>query len=155
MKFSSVFPKLRLSNIRSKSSPITLVWRAGQKDDCNEAQSTPHIKEGYLWRLKDGFASRLVSRWKKSYLVLSEEGMMFLRKKGKTEEPFKIVHILDVVSLMLEDFAGIRNKAFGIRLQAKAERKSLLLRCRTEDERNDWITAVLTAKSASLVSQAS
>jgi len=151
MKISSVLSKLRLSNIRSKSASISLIWKK-QKTDCFEPNSTnsSHIKEGYLWRLREGFGSR----WKKNYLVLSEEGMMFLTKKGNTTKPCKIVHILDVVSLMLEDFTGIRRtKAFGIRLQAKADSRSLLLRCRSEDERNDWITAVLTAKSASIVKQ--
>lgn len=126
-------------------------WRKQKPDHSEHCMSNySNIKEGYLWQLRDGFGFR----WKKNYLVLSEEGMMFMKKKGNKTKPYKIVHILDVVSLMLEDFTGIRRtKTFGMRLQAKAETRSLLLRCRTEDERNEWITAVLTAKSASIINQ--
>lgn len=151
MKLSSFVPKLRI-NLRSNSS--LRKTNAAFLSENDDFDNSSFIKEGYLWKMRNGFAPR-ICRWKKRYLVLSEEGILFLKKKGNIESPFKIVRIFDVVSLMLEDFTGIRTKAFGIRLQAKAERETLLLRCRSEDERNDWITAVLTAKSASLVSQTS
>lgn len=86
--------------------------------------------------------------------MLSEDSICFLKDKGKSGKAPKIVRILDVVSLMIEDF-GIRRKTFGIRLKAGNDRDSFLLRCRSEDERNDWITAVLTAKSASLLNEES
>lgn len=148
-KLSSLLPKM---NIRL-SKPFSLVRFWSRKKEDNGDQCGSYIKEGYLWKTKDGLPSRMW-RWKKRYLVLSEDSICFLKDKGKSGKAPKIVRILDVVSLMIEDF-GIRRKTFGIRLKAGNDRDSFLLRCRSEDERNDWITAVLTAKSASLLNEES
>jgi hypothetical protein len=148
MKFSSLVPKL---NIRlSKPFFLNRFWRRTNEESGDENASC--IKEGYLWKMRE--VTPRIGRWKKRYLVLSEDGICFLKKKGKSGKAPKIVRILDVVSLMIEDF-GIRRKTFGIRLKSGTDSESLLLKWQTEDERNDWITAVLTAKSASLVSQES
>ncbi|XP_031550463.1 uncharacterized protein LOC116287898 [Actinia tenebrosa] len=149
IKFTSFIPK----NIRlSKPFCLARFW-SQKKEDSGADQCGSYIKEGYLWKMKDGLPSRMW-RWKKRYLVLSEDSICFLKEKGKAGKTPKIVRILDVVSLMIEDF-GIRRKTFGIRLKAGNDRDSFLLRCRSEDERNDWVTAVLTAKSASLLTDES
>lgn len=81
--------------------------------------------------------------------MLNEDKLCFFKEKDEESVSEKIVRILDVVSLMVEDF-GSRRKKFGLRLRAQ-NKESYVLSCSTEAERNDWITAVLTAKSASLI----
>ena len=80
---------------------------------------------------------------------MSEDKLYLLKEKNEESVSAKIIRILDIVSLMAEDF-GFRRKKFGLRLLAN-NKESYVVSCNSEDERNDWITAVLTAKSCSLV----
>ena len=140
MQFSSFLGKIRFM----------------RKTTCNGSRHSKHkdrklkasngdisIKEGYTW--KRSFAAPL-RKWKKRYFVLSWENLYIF--KDKSDASHKIVRILDIVSLMIEDF-GLQRKEFCLRLR-ETNRESYLLKFCTENERNDWMTAVLTAKSVFL-----
>ena len=113
----------------------------------NFTKGDSSIKEGYIW--KSSSSTLLKRRWKKRYFILSKDKLFFLKEHGEDSVTAKIIRILDIVSLMAEDF-GFRRKKFGLRLRAN-NRESYIVSCSSEAERNDWITAVLTAKSASIV----
>ena len=138
-----------LSKLRFRVSPFVTSSRLRRQKNSAES-STPEnlsIKEGYVWKRTN--LVPLNRSWKKRYFVLNEDELFFFKEKGEESVSGKIVRILDVVSLMAEDF-GFRRKKFGLRLRAK-NKESYILSCSSEADRNDWITAVLTAKSASLV----
>lgn len=144
MGLSRLFGKLRF---RITPFPGSLRFRRPgycEKFASNEDSS---IKEGYIW--KQSKFTPLKRRWKKRYFILSGDKLYFLKEKSEESVSAKIIRILDIVSLMAEDF-GFRRKKFGLRLRAN-NKEWFVLSCRSETERNDWITAVLTAKSYSLV----
>lgn len=142
---SNWFGKLRL-----RIAPFTANWRRFRRPRCCEnfiSDQDTAIKEGYIW--KQSKYTPLKRRWKKRYFILSGDKLYFLKEKSEKSVSVKIIRILDIVSLMAEDF-GFRRKTFGLRLRAN-NKESLIVSCKSEAERNDWITAVLTAKSYSLV----
>lgn len=143
MGFTRLFGKLRFRIVPFSGSRIRRPEN-GEKFTSSEDQS---IKEGYLW--KQSKSTPLKRRWKKRYFILSEDKLYLLKEKSEESVSAKIIRILDIVSLMVEDF-GFRTKKFGLRLRAN-NKESYIVSCNSEDERNDWITAVLTAKSYSLV----
>lgn len=143
MGLSSLFRKLRF-----RVTPLASSWhlrRPRCNENCIKDQDTS-IKEGYIW--KQSKFTPLNRRWKKRYFILSGDKLYFLKEKSESVS-VKIIRILDIVSLMVEDF-GFRRKTFGLRLRAN-NKQSLIVSCNSEAERNDWMTAVLTAKSYSLV----
>lgn len=144
MGLSRLFGKLRF-----RITPFSERWRFRHPGYCEKFTSNedPSIKEGYIW--KQSKSTPLKRRWKKRYFVLSGDKLYFLKEKSEESVSVKIIRILDIVSLMAEDF-GFRRKKFGLRLRAN-NKESLIVSCSSEAERNDWLTAVLTAKSYSLV----
>lgn len=144
MGFSRLFGKLRFRIV-----PFSGSWRIRRPGYSEKFTSNedPLIKEGYIW--KQSKSTPLKRRWKRRYFILSEDKLYLLKEKSEESVSAKIIRILDIVSLMAEDF-GFRRKKFGLRLRAN-NKESYIVSCSTEAERNDWITAVLTAKSYSLV----
>ena len=143
MGFTRLFRKLRFRVVPFSGGRIRRPENC-EKFTSSEDQS---IKEGYLW--KQSKSMPLKRRWKRRYFILSEDKLYLLKEKNEESVSAKIIRILDIVSLMAEDF-GFRRKKFGLRLRAN-NKESYVVSCNSEDERNDWITAVLTAKSCSLV----
>lgn len=145
MGFLRLFGKLRFPRI----VPFSASWRFRRPGYSEKFTSNedPLIKEGYIW--KQSKSTPLKRRWKRRYFILSEDKLYLLKEKSEESVSAKIIRILDIVSLMTEDF-GFRRKKFGLRLRAN-NKESYIVSCSTEAERNDWITAVLTAKSYSLV----
>ena len=146
MGLSRLFGKLRF-----RITPFSGSLRFRRPGYCEKFASNEDssIKEGYIW--KQSKFTPLKRRWKKRYFILSGDKLYFLKEKSEESVSAKIIRILDIVSLMAEDF-GFRRKKFGLRLRAN-NKEWFVLSCRSETERNDWITAVLTAKSYSLVEQ--
>jgi len=144
MGLSRLFGKLRF-----RITPFSGSLRFRRPGYCEKFASNEDssIKEGYIW--KQSKFTPLKRRWKKRYFILSGDKLYFLKEKSEESVSAKIIRILDIVSLMAEDF-GFRRKKFGLRLRAN-NKEWFVLSCRSETERNDWITAVLTAKSYSLV----
>lgn len=144
MGFLRLFGKLRFRIV-----PFSGSWRVRRPRYSEKFTSfeDPLIKEGYIW--KQSKSTPLKRRWKRRYFILSEDKLYLLKEKSEESVSAKIIRILDIVSLMAEDF-GFRRKKFGLRLRAN-NKESYIVSCSTEAERNDWITAVLTAKSYSLV----
>lgn len=144
MGLSRLFGKLRF-----RITPFSGSLRFRRPGYCEKFASNEDssIKEGYIW--KQSKFTPLKCRWKKRYFILSGDKLYFLKEKSEESVSAKIIRILDIVSLMAEDF-GFRRKKFGLRLRAN-NKEWFVLSCRSETERNDWITAVLTAKSYSLV----
>lgn len=144
MGLSRVFGKLRF-----RITPFSASWRFRRPGYCENftSKEDPLIKEGYIW--KQSKSTPWKRRWKRRYFILSGDKLLFLKEKSEESVSAKIVRILDIVSMMVEDF-GFRRKKFGLRLRAN-NKESYIVSCNSEAERNDWITAVLTAKSYSLV----
>jgi len=144
MGLSRLFGKLRF-----RITPFSGSLRFRRPGYCEKFASNEYssIKEGYIW--KQSKFTPLKRRWKKRYFILSGDKLYFLKEKSEESVSAKIIRILDIVSLMAEDF-GFRRKKFGLRLRAN-NKEWFVLSCCSETERNDWITAVLTAKSYSLV----
>lgn len=136
-------------NLRFRITPFSASWRFRRPGYCEEftSKEDPLIKEGYIW--KQSKSTPWKRRWKRRYFILSGDKLYFLKEKSEESVSAKIVRILDIVSMMVEDF-GFRRKKFGLRLRAN-NKESYIVSCTSEEERNDWITAVLTAKSHSLV----
>lgn len=145
MGFLRLFGKLRLPRIVPISG--SLRFRRPRYSEKFTSNQDPLIKEGYIW--KQSKSTPLNRRWKRRYFILSEDKLYLLKEKSEESVSAKIIRILDIVSLMAEDF-GFRRKKFGLRLRAN-NKESYIVSCSSEAERNDWITAVLTAKSYSLV----
>lgn len=144
MGLSRVFGKLRF-----RITPFSASRRFRRPGYCEKftSKEDPLIKEGYIW--KQSKSTPWKRRWKRRYFILSGDKLYFLKEKSEESVSAKIVRILDIVSMMVEDF-GFRRKKFGLRLRAN-NKESYIVSCNSEAERNDWITAVLTAKSYSLV----
>lgn len=144
MGLSRVFGKLRF-----RITPFSASWRFRHPGYCEKftSKEDPLIKEGYIW--KQSKSTPWKRRWKRRYFILSGDKLYFLKEKSEESVSAKIVRVLDIVSMMVEDF-GFRRKKFGLRLRAN-NKESYIVSCNSEAERNDWITAVLTAKSYSLV----
>lgn len=138
-----------VGKLRFRITPFSASWRFRRPGYCEKftSKEDPLIKEGYIW--KQSKSTPWKRRWKRRYFILSGDKLYFLKEKSEESVSAKIVRILDIVSMMVEDF-GFRRKKFGLRLRAN-NKESYIVSCNSEAERNDWITAVLTAKSYSLV----
>lgn len=75
--------------------------------------------------------------------------LYFLKEKSEKFVLVKIICILDIVLFMVEDF-GFWRKMFGLCFWVN-NKELLIVSCKSEVERNDWIIVVLIVKLYSLV----
>ncbi|XP_031566937.1 arf-GAP with coiled-coil, ANK repeat and PH domain-containing protein 2-like [Actinia tenebrosa] len=97
------------------------------------------LKEGYLFK-----QSRHVWKlWKARYFVLQNNGLIYFKKKSDicTGRPLGGLTFRDIS--MHIDEVGDKKRKYCLKIQA--EGKNYCLFCFSEEERNSWMTAILTA----------
>lgn len=96
------------------------------------------LKEGYLFKQSHS----VWKLWKSRYFILKRSGLYYYKEKSETERlPLGILPYRDI-SVQIDEI-GDKKKKFCLRIQA--EGKSYMLCCFSEDERNSWLTAILTS----------
>lgn len=97
------------------------------------------LKEGYLFK-----QSRHVWKlWKARYFVLQNNGLLYFKKKSDicTGRPLGGLTFRDIS--MHIDEVGDKKRKYCLKIQS--EGKNYCLFCFSEEERNSWMTAILTA----------
>jgi hypothetical protein len=100
------------------------------------------LREGYLFK-----QSRHVWKlWKARYFVLQNNGLIYFKKKSDicTGRPLGGLTFRDIS--MHIDEVGDKKRKYCLKIQS--EGKSYCLCCFSEEERNAWMTAILTAISS-------
>ncbi|EDO33225.1 predicted protein [Nematostella vectensis] len=99
------------------------------------------LREGYLFK-----QSRHVWKlWKARYFVLQKNGLIYFKKKSDCAgRPLGAVTFKDI-SLYIDEIGDKKRKYC---LKIHADGKNYFLCCFSEDERNAWLSAILTAISS-------
>lgn len=96
------------------------------------------LKEGYLFKQSHS----VWKLWKARYFILRRSGLYYYKEKGETAGlPLGILPYREI-SVQIDEI-GDKKKKFCLRIQA--EGKSYMLCCFSEEERNSWLTAILTS----------
>ena len=102
------------------------------------------LREGYLFK-----QSRSVWKlWKARYFVLRASGLSYYKQESDDRtSPLGVIAIRSIS--MHVDEIGEKKKRFCLKLSADG--KNYVLCCYGEDERNAWLTAILTAFTSNLL----
>lgn len=104
------------------------------------------LKEGYLFK-----QSRHVWKlWKARYFVLQQNGLVYYKEKSDIEcagRPLGVLTFRDI-SMHIEE-VGEKKRKYCLKIHS--EGKNYFLCCFSEEERNSWMTAILTAVSSYLL----
>lgn len=104
------------------------------------------LKEGYLFK-----QSRHVWKlWKARYFVLQTNGLVYYKEKSDLEcagRPLGVLTFRDM-SMHIEE-VGEKKRKYCLKIHS--EGKNYLLCCFSEEERNGWMTAILTAVTSYLL----
>lgn len=129
-----MFLKLRLKTIANHSAMAILTTREAT------------MKEGYLFK-----QSRNVWKlWKARFFILKTTGLFYYKKKSHCSGlalgviPFKDIS-------MQVDEVGDKRRKFCLKIHADG--KTFSLCCFSEEERNSWMIAILTAVTSYVINQ--
>lgn len=126
-----------------------------------ESQTVVKLKEDFMWMQS---APNLTTKpWKLRYIMLLEEQLCYLKEKrdklnfqvSKAAE-WKSIHISDIASLSLGSGVTAQTKSeqeLTNTFYLKTTHSKYVFRCRNQDERDNWMAAILTAISSSLLKQ--
>ena len=119
---------------------------------CRRRENDPII-EGVLWIQSSSHVKRT---WKLRYVKLFDEKLCFMKEThgeiSKAKE-WKAIKISDIVSVKISSESQLQQVIDSEIFYIKTSRCKMLFRCRNQDERDNWITALLTAKSVSLIKE--
>ena len=142
--------------------PNQLNWHYGVR------RKELQLRAGLVWIQ---VSSQLKKRWKMQYAVLYAERLCYTRQSEKLEDEsdreccmYKIrgkqIRVADIVSLKvlfdkhlkMSNSANTRNNIC-LKYETNGKQSELLLRFQSHEEMNEWMTALLIAKSSSLVKE--
>ena len=116
------------------------------------------IKEGFLWVQS---ASPFNKTWKLRYVLLFDEKLCYMKPKQATDKisgamDYTVIKFIDIVSVKInndykdEEHPVSDSDVFSV----KTSHQKLLFRCRDQEERDQWMVSLLTAKSSSIIKEA-
>lgn len=115
-------------------------------------KETDPIKDGVLWIQSSSHVKR---NWKLRYVMLFDEKLCYMketRRETSTNKEWKTIKISDIVSVKIS--GENPHQVFDCDIfSVKTSRSKTLFRCRDQVERDNWITALLIAKSFNLVGE--
>lgn len=104
------------------------------------------LKEGYLFK-----QSRSVWKlWKARFFILKTTGLFYYKKKSHCSGLALGVIPLRDISMQVDE-VGDRRRKFCLKIHADG--KTFCLCCFSEDERNSWMAAILTAVTSYVIEQ--
>ena len=117
------------------------------------------MKDGFLWMQSSPHINKT---WKLRYLMLLEEKLCYLKENrdklsldASFESDWKVINISEINSLKVSS-DGVTPQISDSETDifcVKTQHCKYLFKCRHQNERNDWVTAILTAKSSSLMKE--
>ena len=118
---------------------------------CRRKADSPFvkIKDGFLWIQNSAHMKR---NWKLRYVMLLEEKLCYmkeLRDKNPQSAEWKVIKIADIVSVKISSEHISDSDTFCV----KTSHSKILFRCSNPDDRDKWMTALLTAKSFSIMNE--
>lgn len=127
------------------------------KDTTHQRAQFGKRKESPVVKIKDGFLwiqsfTPMKRNWKLRYVMLLEEKLCYLKElRDKSPKPaeWKVIKIADIVSVKISSEHISDSDTFCV----KTSHSKILFRCNNPDDRDKWMTALLTAKSSSMLSE--
>lgn len=138
-------------------------WQKEQLSRRRRANQVVKVKDGFLW-MQSNSSPHINKTWKLRYLMLLEEKLCYLKEDrdklsidASHESDWKVINISEINSLKVSS-DGITPQINSSDSETdifcvKTAHCKYLFKCRNQDERNDWVTAILTAKSSSLLNE--
>ena len=118
-----------------------------------DSATSVKIKDGFLWIQSSLHMKR---NWKVRYVMLLEEKLCYLkelRDKNPQAAEWKVIKIADIVSVKISGDGQTHHISDSDTFCVKTSRSKTLFRCNNQDERDKWMTALLTAKSSSMLKE--
>lgn len=118
---------------------------------CKRKEADP-IKDGVLWIQS---SSHVIRNWKLRYVMLFDEKLCYMKETqgdSSRKKEWKTIKISDIVSVKISSESPSQALDSDI-FCVKTSRSKILFRCQDQDERDNWITALLTAKSVHLLGE--
>eukprot|EP01087_Luapelamoeba_hula_P012428 TRINITY_DN3465_c0_g1_i2.p1 TRINITY_DN3465_c0_g1~~TRINITY_DN3465_c0_g1_i2.p1 ORF type:complete len:1070 (-),score=291.85 TRINITY_DN3465_c0_g1_i2:203-3412(-) len=141
--------ELKIKENEKQLKETTHHWKKMPKDEKKKLQDayfnelTVHgykdaIKRGWVQKKKE---QKLLSRWKKRYLVLKEDALFYLVSPEDSHGLGKIKLIsADIVELNAEAAEGSKGSCFGI-LSTEA---AYTIACETAEDRKEWMDSIVS-----------
>lgn len=141
---------------KKRNEPV--IWPRGQFSCRRPAGSALRIKEGFMWMHS---SSQINKSWKLRYIVLLEEKLCYLKEQTGTlsfqtcyESDFKVIEISEIISLKVNsDGVTQSTDSESEVFYVKTSNSKYSFKCRNQDERNSWVTAILAAKSSTMMKE--
>lgn len=116
------------------------------------------IKDGFVWTQ---ILPHLKKEWQLRYLLLFNEKLCYLKepvRRSSKEMEWREIGIADIVSMKIPSDNQVHmtgdsdeSNTLYLKVNTKTSPTKILLRFKSRQERDDWMTAFLTAKSWSLL----
>ena len=132
----------------------------GQLSCRRKASPVVKLRDGFLWMQSSPHINK---SWKLRYIMLLEEKLCYLKEKRdkmnlqvSQAAEWKMIKISDIVSLKVSTDGATHHDPVQPEtdiFHIKTPHSKYLFKCRNQDERDNWMAAILTAKSSSLVKE--
>lgn len=113
-------------------------------------------KEGFLCVQSLSDVNRT---WKLRYVMLFHDKLCYMKPlkaaldRSSGSMDLNVIHISDILSMKISSHCKLLNIADSDTFYVKTEHARTLFRCKNEEERDKWMTALLTAKSADIMKE--
>ena len=103
--------------------------------------------------------SDVTRTWKLRYVMLFHEKLCYMKPPkaalggSSGSMDFKTIHISDIVSVKINSHLQLLHTSDSDTFYVKTRQAKTLFRCRNGEERDKWMTALLTAKSADIMKE--
>ena len=108
------------------------------------------VKEGFLCVQ---CLSDMKRTWKLRYVMLFHDKLCYMKppKGSSCSMDFNDIHISDIMSVKINSGFQLLHTSDSDTFHVKTRQVKTLFRCRSGEERDKWMTALLTAKSADIM----
>lgn len=113
------------------------------------------VKEGFLWVQQS--PGHFNKSWKLRYALLFSEKLCYMKPKQASDDisgslDYTVIKFSDIVSVKVNN--ELHEVSESETFVIKTTNNKTLFRCRNQEDRDEWMVSLLTAKSSSMIKEA-